>query len=289
MGSFQATILSGRSDSWDNDGDGAVDEADEQGFIVLDSRGFLGAQTAGNPYQVHLRGQVQKVTNIFNVNSALCIDGTGPDLDLGKSAAFMVSGYDHDLATGAPKAVQPPGSPLPAITVTDPIGFNASDLAALSAASAGGQVNGTTPPYGTTSTDNIDTAAMVAWAKENATFTAPATLPGSLSDYSQIVYHEGYTKITGNDKGAGIWVVNGDLDFGGTCQFHGIIIVTGKLTILGGGGSNLLMGAVIVGGGAAIDFQNNGTTDIRYSADAVNMAKNASARYSMVGWQALGN
>lgn len=62
----------------------------------------------------------------------------------------------------------------------------------------------------------------------------------------KITYHNGPLQLKGNNSGAGILVVEGNLSFSGTPSFEGLIIVTGQtFTISGGGNGGVLGGAVV--------------------------------------------
>jgi Tfp pilus assembly protein PilX len=62
----------------------------------------------------------------------------------------------------------------------------------------------------------------------------------------RITYHSGALQLKGNNSGAGILVVEGNLSFSGTPSFEGLIIVTGQtFTISGGGNGGVLGGAVV--------------------------------------------
>lgn len=65
-------------------------------------------------------------------------------------------------------------------------------------------------------------------------------------DAPRITYHSGQLELKGNNSGAGILVVEGNLSFSGTPSFEGLIIVTGQtFTISGGGNGGVLGGAVV--------------------------------------------
>jgi hypothetical protein len=290
LGRFAVSYIRGDGDGVDNDGDGMKDEVDEKRFVIIESLGYYGPMASSNPWKVKVKGITEKAVNLFNINSALAIDDLTPNVNISPSAAFNISGKDHDVLTTNPIAG---ADAISAVSSTGT--FNAADTADLAAKVALGQVNGASPEVKTNIPDNMDFSAMVAWAKANAPAAnrvsgeVAGTIPTAASPYGdwQITYHDSSQAISGNEKGAGIWVVNGDLDWSGTCQFQGILIVTGQLTIRGGGSGKLLMGAVLVGGSAIVDFTNNGTTDIRYSSEAVDRAQNAAARYTMMAWDTL--
>jgi hypothetical protein len=297
VGRFVVTLQSGLSDLKDNNGNGLTDEgatppppapvpADpaNQGegiYVIVTSVGYSGPVSDSNPYKVRVKGIIKINRNPFGVSGALAVNGANPDFSIASSNSFKVSGFDHDDDSNAvvnPPTAANPG--MPAVAVVAPT-LNATDTASIV-----GNPNVVGPMQLQLGVPPNPIADLVAFAKENANFTTPNKLPDSF-DYGSIIYHEGNQNVTGNAYGAGIWVVNGDLEYAGTCQFKGVMIVTGKLTIKGGGNDYLIRGAAIVGGSAAIDFDNNGTTDIRYSSEAVTKAMNSMAYFSQVGWQQL--
>lgn len=300
VGNYVVNIRSGRDDGKDNDGDGVVDDIsptppnpDIQGeelFVLVTSTGYFGPATEANPWKVRVFGITKIDRNDFYVGGALSVGGANPTLNISNSNAFDVSGWDHDDESDTvygPTDVNEFGTAtpgMPAVSAAAPTVTTTPDTNAIAQAYADGNVSG--PDDIATSQPTMNIAKMVSWAKANATYTTSGTLPGNF-DYSNVIYHEGNQTITGNDKGAGIWIVNGDLDYAGTCQFKGIMIVTGKLKISGGGNEYLIRGAAIVGGDAALDFENNGTTDIRFSSEAITKAMQGNVFYQMKGWQQI--
>ncbi|HLZ00208.1 MAG TPA: hypothetical protein VKT33_14210 [Candidatus Angelobacter sp.] len=88
----------------------------------------------------------------------------------------------------------------------------------------------------------------------------PSTSPAAgLLDPStavpQVTYISGSVQLTANATGAGVLVVDGDLDIHGGLNFYGLILVRGTVTFTGGGSSGTnLNGAILAGQ----DVTNNG-------------------------------
>jgi hypothetical protein len=62
------------------------------------------------------------------------------------------------------------------------------------------------------------------------------------------VYIPGSVQLTGNTSGAGVLIINGDLDVHGGLDFYGLILVRGKIKFTGGGSQNINMfGALLAG------------------------------------------
>jgi hypothetical protein len=291
MGRFVVELRNGLDDGGiDNDNDGSTTNDEEKDYVVAECTGYYGDVSDQNLFRVKAKGQMLKETTEFNISSALCVDDATPDIDLSKSAAFKVNGHDHDIVTGGDLGS---GTGLAGFTSLGDLGGTATtgDLGDLNDKITAGEVQGDPAKIVPNPSADVDMDAIVEWVSTHPdVFTTQDEVDGTPADSTDpigvwgVTYHKGDQKITGNEKGAGIWVVDGNLEWGGTCVFQGILIVTGKLTLIGGGGSNLLMGAVITGEQTDENFQNNGTTDVRYCSTAVDRAMNAAATYGVVGW-----
>lgn len=287
-GTFAVRFVRGEIDGVDNDGNGIKDAADagERRFLSIESTGNVNGRLA------RVRGQVELMSIFPEIEAAVFIDDLSPDLQLGNSVSYRVDGRDHDMYSDTVVAA---GTSLPAFATTGT--FPAADVAKINAKSPT-QINGTVPPYGNGYPDNIDIDALIAWGQANADHVVntggvnppgPFGTPASASPHTEpvfeVTYHDVGAKFTGNKQGAGIWIVNGDLEIGGALQFTGIIIVKGKVSFNGGGPDNHLTGALITSDAPAINFDANGTIDILYSSAAVSGATNSTARYSLRSWR----
>ncbi len=304
MGQFVLEFARGDTDGIDNDGNGVWDagDPDEANFVTIVSTGYRGEVDPSNVYKVRVMGTFQKVTNQFNIQAAVFIDDATPNVDMGSSKSYTVSGLDHDMYS---HAVIPGAPKLPAIASTGV--FNAADTAAI-AAKSGTQITGTTPTYQNSNPNTMDFDSIIQFAADNVEpahhvvgsgvnlpgpfGTPPGPTPASPATW-EITYHDaggpGNTvKFSGNTSGAGIWVVDGDLEIGGTTNFTGIIVVTGAVRFVGGGATKLVTGAVISGETASVDnLSTTGTIDLHFSNGAVTSAANALARFVPVGYQKL--
>ncbi len=296
VGHFLVTFARGDTDGVDNDGDALIDAADavdEAQYVTIESTGYFATSTGGSPYTAKLRAYVLKTTISPQIQSAIFIDDPNPDITLGSSASYRLQGGDHDMTTRAPL----PGG-FPALATSG--AFNAPDQVDITAHAATGQVSGTPGPSQNGAPDNVDITSIIALMKEitppaqqivvsgvnpPGPFGIPPGQPGG-PDW-QLSLHLGYTKMTGNKMGAGFWVIDGDLDIGGTLIFTGIIIVRGKVSFSGGGSGTQVTGAIISSEAPVIDFTVTGTTDIFYSSGAVSAASRAASRYLLRAWQVL--
>ena len=94
----------------------------------------------------------------------------------------------------------------------------------------------------------------------------------------RFTYIDGDASIAGSSKGAGVMVVDGNLDWAGTPDFHGIILVLGgSFTISGGGGGDTLGSIIVVNldadqddfGPVTIDVGGGGNHTIGFDCDLV--------------------
>lgn len=79
--------------------------------------------------------------------------------------------------------------------------------------------------------------------------TYPSGMPDSPSGANpQVVYMPGSVQLTGNVGGAGILIIDGDLDVHGGFSYYGLVLVRGKITFTGGGSQSVnLYGAILAG------------------------------------------
>jgi hypothetical protein len=98
-------------------------------------------------------------------------------------------------------------------------------------------------------------------------------------------------KYTGDIMGCGILVVRGNVQFNGSFDFRGLVVIDGFNTTVqfGGAGTPEIVGGVIVAGnaGAAVSLRGTaGTAKVKYSEDALAKAKkiNKLRYYSIIEW-----
>lgn len=299
-GRFVVLFQRGDADGVDNDADGLLDAADaddETAYVLVRSHGYVGGVSPGNPYSAVVQGQVRKSSAAFGVTSAVFLQDPTPTVALGSGNTWYLSGKDHDMSNGNPIAGKPV---LPAIATNGD--FPNSEQNEINNVGTN-QINGTVPAWQEKVPQTYDMAAIVQWARDNAPpsniVTGTGVNPGgpfgtppsvgpadwqiSLNDVGGSPNMVKYTG--GSNPGAGIWVINGDVELAGNFNFTGIIIVTGRL-YLRGGGNRTFLGAVIGGQNATLDSLDvNGNISIKYSSAAVQSATNAFATYSMQSWK----
>lgn len=116
-------------------------------------------------------------------------------------------------------------------------------------------VNATSAPWsysctGTTNLSSLPPTYENCGTQTGQTFgTYPSGMPDSPSGaVPQTVYIPGSVHLSGNANGAGILIVDGDLDVHGGLAFYGLILVRGKITFTGGGSQSVnLYGAILAG------------------------------------------
>ena len=326
-GQFVVVFIRGDQDGVDNDNDGLVDaldlnaqgEPDERQFTMLESTGYLGKVTkdaagrlsTANPHRAKVQGQIRKVTSQFDVKAAVFLQDPTPSVALGNSTTWLVSGKDYDMNN--PNTVVAGSTPLPGIATNGNFGLvEELELNGGSVDPPGPNqpvLQGTTPPWQENVPKQYDMAATLAWANENVAasnkviatsgqvdpggpFGTPPTSPGG-PDW-QLTYHDvggppNVVKFAGGaPHGAGVWIINGDAEFGGNFNFTGIIVVTGRIYYRGGGNRTFL-GAIIGGESGTLESMDvNGNASVKYSSAAVSNAANALASYSLGNWRKVG-
>lgn len=165
------------------------------------------------------------------------------------------------------------------------------------------------PPTSTSSSMDLPLSEMVNWLKDGARFgydySADVTLTGysdswgtptangteqplSYSGTMNIVYFnmngDKTLKLAGGSHGAGILLVNGNLEVSGGFSWYGEIIVTGACNFTGGGEKNIT-GAVLAGESATVATDVGGNVGILYCSDAVKKLKGSLPPYKITSWR----
>lgn len=275
---WTAMPVSMLTDRADNDGDGDVDEPDEDGFEVTVTGRHRNVVRKVVAY-VRPRAKlppIRSAVSISDPNSVLDINGN----------SFRISGNDTKLDGTAGSA-----PPIYGITVNPP-GTVAGLIATLSLAQRSRITGRGGPP-----SVGIETSE-VAWVIEQMRMIADNVLaPGSYTsvanfgdagaDEWRITYCPGNLQLSGNVRGAGILAVDGDLELGGTVTFTGIVLVKGNVRFSGGGAGKAIRGALMVGGDAQLGdvFRLGGTVDILYCSEAIAKIRQLVQRVTVAGWR----
>lgn len=214
----------------------------------------------------------------------------------GISGNFLASGYDHSVVpiSGGkyPPISTDPTNPniVPGILVD-----NASDVDLLKAALGGSST--TEGLGGTPSIVAKDYDINWEGISNEIAFSADRTLEtgvynnsvGSLGTYDkpQITLVNGNATFTGGLTGAGILILNGDIEIKGGFDFKGIVIAYKKsaisMEIVGGA---TVLGSFIVSGSSVNMSITGGTFNALYSTEALNNAKLnlKSSRFKILSW-----
>jgi len=182
----------------------------------------------------------------------------------------------------------PPGTPPATCNTVVPLQSAAATGSNVSGNSANTYPAPPCPPPGTGTTKACvqqnapfpyDVGALIEMLRPLATPLAPGGYTGlkmggfpfadpinGVGANPVITYVGGNLKCTAGCSGAGILIVDGDLDFNASMEFYGIIIVRGNVRVLGGGSPSTgcnIYGALLSGGavsttvGGAICFRYN--------------------------------
>lgn len=112
--------------------------------------------------------------------------------------------------------------------------------------------------------------------KRPATLDGGETLVTECYNYFPIIYASNGLSLSGNGRGQGILLVNGDFTLNGSFDWYGVIVVTGS--IIRGNGSAKVMGAVMAADETVADGSIiTGTTEYNYSSCSVERALRGSA------------
>ena len=121
---------------------------------------------------------------------------------------------------------------------------------------------------------------------------ASTVVLGTMAD-PEITYVNGNARFAAGARGAGVLMVDGDMDIVGDLNWAGIILIGGCGTCTGeliGVGSARVYGAMVVGNGFDGDGNFSGSADIYYSCDGISVAKNAFGNsFKDIGWNQSSN
>jgi hypothetical protein len=258
--------------------------------VALADGGYLNAQITalgGDSVRITSTGLLNKAshTSIVDVQlasavpmaeSALAIYGDEVKF-LNSGKTFGIDGNDHD--ENGNRVV---GSPVMGMAV--PSAEIEKDIESqLVAGKVAKNVTGTgsNPSVGIATITNEQVVKMRDFFRSNATKTLPAgkyasnTVYGSLAK-PEILYLDGDVEWTGTVEGTGILIVDGPLKIGGNFNWVGLIITVAQDSELefGDHGNPEINGAVMIGTEAPYDYKVtnvkiNGNPQINYSNSAL--------------------
>jgi hypothetical protein len=258
-------------DGLDNDGDGQVDEADEDVYQVVVTGQYRKSKR-------RLAAYLGPVPLLPSMVAALSTQDTSISIDLKGTPKITGANTKVDGTADV-------GS-VPGLTIAAPgtVAYLNSELTPAELSKISGTPTLAVGPV-------LDIPTIVAQVKNiaNLVLTSDKYSAYNFGDASagtaNITYREGNLQLAGNSRGAGILVVAGDLEMKGTFRFDGVIIVLGQ--VYNSAGSAAVYGSLVQGpaGGSIV---TKGTFDLYYSTEAIAVANSVSGRYvSFNGWQEL--
>ena len=184
-----------------------------------------------------------------------------------RGAAFQIDGHDHGIES--PSEPIAGAASLPGIaSPNDPNAISAELVGPRAQRVRGGGV----APSVASSGMNLDLQAMgEAWSR-----IADVTLPGDQRDPDsgswgsienlKIVNVEGNLSVSDSLSGAGVLLVQGNLDWGGQARWSGMIICLGDAKIHGGGAGPTIVGSLLIQGTPTGRSEVSEGTKILYSS-----------------------
>ncbi len=216
------------------------------------------------------------------INSALYISAPTTGLDL--NGNMFIDGNDHNV-DGSPG----PSPPLSGITVDSPTdsAYIINNIKSKIDNAIDGQ--GGAPSVSASPSPND-------WLKltQSYIFAADTTLAsgtyntGTLGTMAEpkITYAKGNIKLTGGLTGAGIMIIDGDVDMEGKFNYNGIIIVYGQSTVVTKTTGDAGVYGATIAVGTTVDMTVAGTAQFYYSSQAIENARAnlKSSRFHITSW-----
>lgn len=286
-GRFDVTYAQGNADGLDNNGDGVVDDAGEADLAKITCTGTSGG------YSRTVEVLMRKAIETPGFPGAVLINVEAPVLDFNGNA-FTIDGREHfvngdadpDRAAAALYAISSPAL--------------VADLESQVASNTADQVTGKGGSPSISQAPAIDLDKLVDQAMQAANvLIEPGTHAnmnlGTPTETGVVcAYCGGDLHLSGSSGGAGILCVDGTLEISGGFTWTGLVLVRGRVTMVGGGDTKRIIGALAVGEevGSAVDtttLRVTGTVDFQYSSDAIALASNALAITAVMSWREVGN
>lgn len=275
-GEFTVRTEAAGSNGSDDDGDGSVDETDEQEFTLIRSTG----RAAGERRTLEM--MIRQEVDIPAFTSALAMNSEFPVLTLDGNA-FRIKGDDHRI-NGTPN---PSGASQPGISTAG----DATYIVDQVAANQTDQITGSGGEPSVEHVDLVDVDRIMSLAEVTADVTlAPGTYSSldigtPTPDGIKTVYCSGDLTISGGTQGAGLLAVDGDLHVSGGLEWVGIVLVRGRVNFTGGGANNKIIGSMVIGS----DVDLAGTVDLLYSSDAIALGRLRLLYLGVTSWREVAN
>lgn len=278
---YAVSLQPGGNDLADNDGDGETDEPDEADIVEVVSTGSYDG--AWRTVYVTLLARYRSP----GVGAAIYVSNPAADLDLdGKS--LLISGRDVDLKQAETGAL------VPGVGVNGDPSLLRNQVRSLE----GARVVGEGPSPSVLEVPPLDLQALIEEGARSANVVLEAgevnKVPGpgawGTLEHPAVLYSSGSVKISGGSSGAGVLLVNGDLEITGEFEWWGLVIVQGRVVMKGGGGGKRVVGALVVEDDVANGLDQPGvraagTVDILFSREAVRTIGRVLSRYTILNWR----
>jgi hypothetical protein len=216
---------------------------------------------------VHIRGSSAYVNG-----NDLCGTENKPGIKTTAVATPPITESGNPSINGSPPRVTQASSPTPtSLPLKEMLGYLKGDAHLTYAYNENQTLTGYSDSWGTpTSGDS----------------TAPITYTGPMN----IVYFNlrgtQTLKLAGDSHGAGILLVEGNLEVNGEFTWYGVILVTGAVGYTGGG-QKKVTGGVMAGGNAEIGIDIDGGTSIIYCSDVSNKLKEIVPPLKITRWREI--
>ena len=199
-------------------------------------------------------------------------------------AAFNIDGHDHSAT--APWDTIPGATPLLGVATTlDPTTITSG----LNSSQEDNIVGSGSDPSVSSSNVNLDIQAMADGFSQMADITLVGTQNnpnssgwGTMTDL-KIVHVAGDLMVSGNLSGAGVLVIDGNFQMGGTVNWNGVVICLGDVDVVGGGSAKNIVGALVVQGSIAGNSAVNGNIKVLYSSEMLQNL-NMLSKYEISYW-----
>lgn len=275
--SFALAVDNLRLDGIDNDGDGKIDEHNEDVYQLV-VRGVHGWGVR------RIAAYVSPDSAMPKAESALALQSTGTDVALLGSS--LIDGRDHELDG----SLGNPSLDVEGLSIATPGTVAHLNTIVTGAEEAKVTGAGGTPSLGVAASTDVNALVAQLLPLVDNTLTGTVYTDYIYGDASlgtaMISYRNGDVKFAGNSRGAGVLIVSGDLEMDGNSRFDGIIIVLGELKLTGSGPR--VFGSVMMGP-ASPRVRIVGGGQIVFSQIAVEIAEHESrfGGYKARGWQEL--
>ena len=280
--SLEATVELWWEDLADNDGDGLIDESDEN-VARVSSSAKIGTSTET------VTGWLERLDSFLPISVPAVLTLLDPNSSIGFAGnSFQINGTDHPLnnqTTPTPSVLGIAIDGTPSQVVTQLSGQQKDNVTGT-----GGypSVAAWAPPSPTWFDELFEKMRPLA----NVVFTNyTQQYSGKLGNWRSgnylITYSQGSLKVGGGATGAGVLLVDGDLEISGNFEYVGYVFVTGKLRVTGGGNGQTLRGAIYCAGDVSqsltgrLSANLKGGIDLLYSSDALIRVRDAMMRYEV--------